>query len=293
MKTRFFRGILLLFFCTFCFTGCDNADGVEREVTDYKEYVLTIASKKVPGVLFSDGRNYLTDVYAAKKESANDWTGFGYIDEFDFEEGYEYAIKISETNYLDYAMGTPSWTEYKLLEVISKQQKSSKDLPSHFIPKWYYENQFIPEYRYAIEADDKESIEEELKTNAILPLNSHYLIYGADKWIIIDDANEILGKGILKRANKSYEKFPETYQILKPEGNVLGYMEWTFLDESGDEAIYPPFDVFFTGGGGSKARMDYTPKITPHLYYDLTAYYKSQYPEAGVKAVVVSFTIKF
>lgn len=199
----------------------------------------------------SDGRNYLTDVYATKKESSNNWISFGYIEGFDFEEGHEYIIKISETSYLDYRMGTPSWTEYKLLEIMSKQKMSSKDLPLHFIPKWYYENQFIPEYRYAIEADDKEIIEEELRTNSILPLKSHYLIYGTDKWIIIDDASGILGKGVLKRVNKDYEEFefPESYQILKPEGNILGYMEWTFLNESGNEAIYPSFDVFFTGGG--------------------------------------------
>ena len=34
-------------------------------------------------------------------------------------------------------MGEPAWTEYKLLEVLSKERKDSKDLPVDFIPDWY------------------------------------------------------------------------------------------------------------------------------------------------------------
>ena len=68
-------------------------------------------------------------------------------------------------------MGEPAWTEYELLETISKEKKVSEDLPLHFIPEWYYEDQFIPEYRFAVEADNKEVIEEDLKANSIMPLN--------------------------------------------------------------------------------------------------------------------------
>lgn len=66
MKTKK-SGILILFLCIFCVVSCDNGDKKGREVTDYKEYILTVASGKVPGVLTSDGHNYLTDVYAVKK----------------------------------------------------------------------------------------------------------------------------------------------------------------------------------------------------------------------------------
>ena len=44
---------------------------------------------------------------------------------------YEYKIKISETTFLDYSMGEPAWTEYELLETISKEKKVSEDLPLH------------------------------------------------------------------------------------------------------------------------------------------------------------------
>lgn len=116
MKTKK-SGILILFLCIFCVVGCDNDEKKGREVTDYKEYILTVASRKVPGVLTSDGHNYLTDVYAVKKELSDEWIPFGNIEGFDFEEKYECKIKISETSYLDYGMGEPAWTEYERLEV--------------------------------------------------------------------------------------------------------------------------------------------------------------------------------
>lgn len=72
MKTKSFLGILGLFLFVVSFISCDNDDEQGRKITDYKEYILTIASKKVPGVMSSCGNNYLTDVYAVKKEQSND-----------------------------------------------------------------------------------------------------------------------------------------------------------------------------------------------------------------------------
>ena len=34
-------------------------------------------------------------------------------------------------------MGEPAWTEYELLEVLSKECKESEDLPEDFIPDWF------------------------------------------------------------------------------------------------------------------------------------------------------------
>ena len=96
----------------------------------------------------------------------------------------------------------------------------------------------------------------------------------------------MLGSGLIKRTNKTQEEFPEVYQTLPPEGQVNGFMEWSFLDEEGNETGYPSFNVFI-GYSASE--------VTPNLFYlykDLTAHYKSKYPEAGVKAVVVSYAIE-
>lgn len=126
MKTKNLFGILMLFLFTFAFISCDKEDEEGKKITDYKEYILTVASEMKPGVMWSDGYNYLKEVYPVKKENTEDWEAMGYIDGFEFEKGYEYKIKISETSYLDYRMGQPAWTEYDLLDVLSKEKKIRK-----------------------------------------------------------------------------------------------------------------------------------------------------------------------
>lgn len=284
----------MLFLFTFTFISCDKEDEEGRKITDYKEYVLTVASEMKPGVMSSDGYNYLNDVYPVKKENTEDWEAMGYIDGFEFEKGYEYKIKISETSYLDYRMGQPAWTEYDLLDVLSKEKKNSEGLPLHFIPEWFYEEHVLPKYQYAVETDNKEVIEEDLRTNSILPLDYHYMLYrGEDsslRWIAIKDDSNTLGPCIIKSENKDPEKMPESYKLLPWEGNVYGFMGWQFLDEEGNETNYPSFDVF--ASRSTKSRTFNPAPNTVCLYKDLTEYYKNKYPEAGVKAVVVSFAIE-
>jgi hypothetical protein len=190
-------------------------------------------------------------------------------------------------------MGQPAWTEHELLEVISKEKKASEGLPKHFIPEAFYKDKFLPKYRYAVEVDNKEVIEEDLKNNSILPLDYHYFYYGnseGPKWLAIKDDTNVLGPGLIKRTNKAQEEFPEVYQILPPEGQVNGFMEWSFLDEEGNETGYPSFDVFL--GYSAKSREAGVTSNLFYLYKDLTAHYKSKYPDAGVKVVVVSYAIE-
>lgn len=289
-------GILMLFLFAFIFISCDKENEEGRKVTGYKEYVLTVASEKILGTGWSDGFNYLSDVYAVKKDDTKDWEALVSIDGFEFEEGYEYKIKISGTSYLDYRMGQPAWTEYDLLEILSKEKRDSKDLPSHLIPKWYYEEQPLPMYRYAVEADNKAVVEEDLKTYPILPLDYHYLLYsGFDeeylgKWIAIKDDTNVWGPGLIKGINRNSEEIPEIYNLMPPEGQVQAFMEWSFLDESGNETNYPSFDVFL-GCSTKSGSAGPTPDL--YFYKDLTEYYKEKYPDGGVKAVVVSYIFKF
>lgn len=129
---------ILFAFVVLTVTSCNNDDDLGgRMVTDYKEYKLTVASRKLPGVVTSCGNSTLTDVFAVKNESQSEWQPLGYITKFDYEQGYEYQIRISKTSYLDYRMSEPAWTEYELLEVLSKERKDSEDLPEDFIPDWF------------------------------------------------------------------------------------------------------------------------------------------------------------
>ena len=284
-------GILILFFCTFSFISCDDNDKEGRKVTGYKEYVLTVASEKVPGVLWSEGYNYLSEVYAVKKEQSDEWSAFGSIDGFEFVKGYEYQIKISETSYLDYAMGDPAWTERDLLEIISKNKKDSEDVPLHFIPKAYYDNVPLPQYRYAVDADNKELIEQDLKDQSLIPLDYHNMVYrGEDnflRWIALQDDSNTFGPYIIKTISKKPEEMPESYKLLPPEAQIVGYGEWTFLDEAGIAIDNLSFDVFM--GYAAQAKDINRKPTVVYLYKDLTEYYRTKYPEAGVKTVVASY----
>lgn len=137
MKTNRILSILVLLLCAFGIMSCSKGSKDGRKITDRKEYNLTVASKMLPGVLFSCGSNYLTDVYAVKVGDSDKWSQFGPISGFDYTEGYEYEIKIRETSYLDYRMGEPAWTEYDLIKVISKEKKDSEGLPADFVPDWF------------------------------------------------------------------------------------------------------------------------------------------------------------
>lgn len=281
----------MLFFCAFSIISCDDNDEEGKKVTDYKEYVLTVASEKVPGVLWSEGSNHLSEVYAVKKEQSDEWSAFGSIDEFEFVKGYEYQIKIGETSYLDYAMGDPAWTERDLLEIISKNKKDSEDVPLHFIPKAYYDNVPLPQYRYAVDADNKELIEQDLKDHSLIPWDYHNMVYrGEDnflRWIALQDDSSAFGPYIIKTISKKPEEMPESYKLLPPEAQIVSYGEWTFLDEAGIAIDNLSFDVFM--GYATQAKdIDRTPTAI-YLYKDLTEYYRTKYPEAGVKTVVVSY----
>ena len=92
-----------------------------------------------------------------------------------------------------------------------------------------------------------------------------------------------------KKRKQSSEEMPESYKLLPPEGNVVGYGKWTFSDEQGNETNYLSFDAFM--GRSAKSRnVDLTPDVA-YLYKDLSKYYKNKYPQAGVKTVVVSYII--
>ena len=130
---RLFR-VFLVFLCGCCVAGCRSTtlEQNENRVIGYREYELLVASGTSPGLVWSCGMNIRADVYAVKMEDTREWEAFGHsIGGFEYESGYEYRIRISESDYLDYTMATPAWTEYDLLEILSKEKKNSDGLPEH------------------------------------------------------------------------------------------------------------------------------------------------------------------
>ena len=293
MEIRIIGAAVALSAAAFVLASCTRDAEEGRQVTDYREYTLTLASERIPGVFTSCGNDVMTDVYAVRQDGDNEWTMMsGTIEGFDYEAGYEYRLRVGETSYLDYSMGEPAWTEYSLLEEISRERKESEGLPDHFIPQSYYQDRFVPEYRYFVDADDPELVGKGLGSSPVFPAGCHCIIYGTglSEWIVLDDSGKMTGRGILEKKNKDYGEFPDSYLKLPPEGNVRGYMEWKFLDEDGNAGIYPTFDVFLVSGTSSRSEQPVF--VTPYLYVDLTESCKEKYPEAGVRSAVVSYAVE-
>lgn len=291
MKTKVFFGMLLIaFFAVAGMTSCSDDDDEGRKVTGHKEYTLTVASKKLPGVVTSCGNSVFGDVYAVKKENSAEWEALYGIDKFEYEEGYEYKIRISETSYLDYSMGEPAWTEYELLEVLSKERKDSENLPAHFVPDWYFEHHcyyISPDFAYAIDADKKEEIENDLKTDDSYKFNSmRCSIEFAKKWFLLDKDMNTIEQGSLIDIHKESSEFPETYKLLPPEQQITGVQQYDFVTDAAPDNPVMQFDAFIS------FRFSPYEVLGIWFYKDLTAYYQSKYPDANVKAVVIRYEVK-
>lgn len=306
MKPAILMRIIMLVLGLMLLTGCDINDGQGREVTGYREIELTVASEKIPGVV-GIGNNSLMELYAVKTAGSREWTSMSAIGGFEYEEGTEYRIRISETDYLDHSMGTPSWTERELLEIVSETVMESEGLPDHFIPEWFIEGRFVPEYRYAIEAADKTGTDEFFKDNYPFPEDGKCLLYGPglSKWMMLDASGNMTAKGIIGKKGKEPADIPEAYKILPPQGEA--YMEWTFLDEKGEKEMWPPFDVFIAEASSGRSSSPFSgenrsdvpqtkeaPLRTwaPYLYIDLTDDCRAQFPESGVTAAVASLELE-
>lgn len=294
-KKKYFLVVLLMsVFTVIGLTSCtdDNEEG--RKITDYKEYTLTVASVKLPGIVTSSGGNVLTDVYAVKKDNSNEWEAHGDIAKFEYEESYEYKIRIRETSYLDYSMGDPAWTEYELMEVISRERKDSEYLPPHFIPNWYFEQRCTyinPEFAYAIDADKKEDIENDIKTDVAYKFGgSRYYIINGDKWFLLDSDMQTKGQGIIIKKSKEPTEFPESYRILMPEQQIVSFGQWDFMAKTAPEEPIMQYDVMISRQFPTKSIS--REKYILWLYKDLTAYYQSKYPAANVNEVVIRYTLK-
>lgn len=274
--------LLMILSCVSCLK--DEEEGGAKQ-TGYKEYTMTVASEKLIGIK-GLSTYFISDVYAVKTNNATSWSSFETSPKgFEYESGYEYLIKIAETNWIDYNRGDPAWTEYELKEIISKTKKESEGLPKHFIPDW-----FVPQNKirilYAIEAENKEIIENDLKSDTSIPwgckimsTNSYYALWNND--------NKVIDYGSVRGIPKESALFPEVYKILPPDVQIKAQGELIFTSNIKDNGRH--YDTFYSSFYGSP----YPNKALVYLYKDFAEYYKQKYPEAMVKAVVVSFNFIF
>ena len=192
----------------------------------------------------------------------------------------------------------PAWTEYELLEVISKKRKDSENLPPHFIPDWYFEQHcpyIDPEFAYAIDADKKEDIENDLKTDATYKFGGlrYYITFtGIRKWFLLDADTHTIDKGTLITRTKDITEFPDIYKLLPPESKITSYVGFYFVKGDDIEDSVMQYDAFIYAQNRSRGFAPAPKNVDIWLYKDLTAYYQNKYPEANVKAVVIRYTVE-
>ena len=274
-----------------------NGEPEGRQVTDYQEYEVTVASEKVPGVYTSCGNNILTDVYAVRYVGEDDWKMLALIEGFEYESGYEYTLRISRTDYLDYSMGESAWTEYALLEEISKEAKASENVPDNFIPEWFFEQHCadLDDFAYKVEAEDPVAVEDDIESDPVFSFNGgRCCIAGLSKWLLLAPDGNVEKWGQLKRVSMSADEMPEIYRIFPPDDSgsirVSGRLE--FMEHGDNENSLMQFDIFFAPLASSKADYPVPHSFRLWLYKDLTEEYKKKYPEAGVEAVVIRYCVE-
>lgn len=91
---------------------------------DEEKQVFTVASKTV---VLPYGEGQPTRLYYVKTPSGSTWSPT-FIENLDYEPGYEYVIEVKETGFRTDYMG------YICLRVLSKTKKESEGLPN-IMPK--------------------------------------------------------------------------------------------------------------------------------------------------------------
>lgn len=268
-----------------------------KKTTGHKECELIVASVKLPGVLTSSGYNLLDEVFAVKRDESSEWEAMGTIGGFEYKDGYEYRIRISETSYLDKRMGDPAWTEYKLMEVISKERKNSEGLPLNFIPSWYFEHSVYidPDFVYAVDADETDEIENDLKNNNAYSFGDYryYLCSGCcgERWFKLDSDMNTKEQGVIVLTSKDLNSFPESYHLVMPQDyQMVASGQLDFMTKASLIEPVMSYDVLISRQFPTKS--DHGEMNLLWHFKDLTAYYQSKFPEANVRAVAIRYTMK-
>lgn len=260
MRAKEIPGIILLFLYAFSFIGCDKDDdsveniviiSVSSELTWIK---ATPHNPTHPFVLVMEctieGNN--EKLYIAQNQ----------IEGFEYNKGYEYKLKIRITP-LENSSTDGHTDRYELREIIFQ----------HKVP-------FKIQLTYAVDADLKSIIEDDLRKTSSYLVGSGYVFNEENStWTLVDADYTPLLNGIFHRENGVHTELPASYKLLPPNEQIVTYVKWTLIFQSGSEKIICPYDAIITQIAGS-----YFNRLW--FYEDLTEYYQTKYPDAGVKGVV-------
>lgn len=257
MKTKGLFGILLLFLCAINLVSCDDED-LHDKVTQVKMFV---SGEK--GMYQPLGAPAPIDCMLVKEEGEDEYRplGFSGIAGFEYEKGYMYELLLKKT-VLANPPADGSNVTYELIEVLSKKMLGSL----HAV-----------EVVYKVDAEQKELIETDLQNNLPVPVGGGYILV-SNHVSIVDANKKILSEGTFQyERGYTMESIPESYKLVWPDAQIDSLMQWMF-DFNGKKHSY---DVFLVKWGAQR----YT-TLRPWLYEDLTEYYQTKFPDAGVRGVV-------
>ena len=103
------------------FTACSGDDDHN------KEYTLTVASVKPLNIFLPDHEGRPS--FFVKNEKEDKWQAYDYINDFEYEEAYEYLIRVKQEKWHNGEIQDASMYKTTLLEVISKTKNDSENIP--------------------------------------------------------------------------------------------------------------------------------------------------------------------
>lgn len=124
MKTFIFKPFIAIvsLFLVFFFLGCNKNDDSERVIS------MTIASEMKIGKLYWIGVEM--NCYQVKEDDSSEWKLFDprLLVGFDYEEGYEYVIKVRKSRITNPAQDDGPEYSYQFISIVSKEKKDSFEL---------------------------------------------------------------------------------------------------------------------------------------------------------------------
>lgn len=255
--------MLMLFLFTFSFVSCNDDDEEEAEVG--KIVVMSVSSKMawIESKYSPYEKNPVMECIIEGSDEKlyldkNEIEGFEYI------SGYEHRLKVRITS-LDNPSTDGSKQKYELIEILSQNKVVG-----------HSEIQL----KYAIDADQKSVIEDDLLKISSEFVGSYYIFDGST-WSLFNANDEtIIKDGQLQNLPLETE-LPESYKLLPVDEQIATYRKMIFTYTIGSEQMIRPYDAIITlmpGGRDSYYRL--------WLYEDLTDFYKRKFPDAGVRGVV-------
>ena len=272
MKTKLImKKNVLLFIIILVLTGCNEKENEERDFI-LAQIVVELSRGGVNSIQVSGG----SGKYSATindSEIAEVWINSEnklFIDTRDTKKSGEAVITVIDDN---------SGKSIDCILTVIENREQFK----------------IIETQFAVDAGVKEAVEADLRENSF-PIGSSFVftLHGENTVVINNpDNNEIL-RGTYTTVYINNEStiqtvFPESYKLLPPYGQVVGALRYNIVFGEDNNLVY---DMILST---KRIVSTYTsPPEQPNFFYeDLTDYYKTKYPDAGVKGVVRSHSCEY